>query len=144
MRVFLEFILAPLLTFFVVQSIKLATDGIKGNFDLKNIFTTYGGMPSSHTAVVTSLTTMVGYTAGLDSPVFVVSLIFSIIVITDAMVLRHHMDAKGRAIVKLIHLLPSDQQNDFPKLAIKLEHSLPQVLVGASIGFIITFLINLI
>ena len=136
-------ILAPLITLIIVQSIKLATDRIKGNFNMKNILTAYGGMPSSHTAVVISLTTIVGYTAGIKSPIFAVALIFSLIVITDALVLRGYIDHQGAAVANLIRRLPADEQKKFPYLyATKIKHTIPQVLIGAVIGFCISTIIH--
>lgn len=142
MSIAAEIILTPLITLFVVQAIKLATDGIKGNFSLKNIFITYGGMPSSHTAIVCSLSAIVAYQEGLNSVSFGIALIFSLIVITDAMRLRRYIDAQGKAINKLIGRLPENEQKDFSLLATKIEHTLPQVLVGASIGVLIASLVH--
>lgn len=139
----LEIILAPILTLFFVQSIKLATDGIKGNFNLKNLLTAYGGMPSSHTAVVASLCTMVAYKAGIDSAAFAVAVIFSAIVVTDALVLRKFIDQNSRVVQKLVNKLPAAEQKDFPTIITKLQHTLPQVTVGAILGFAIAFIINL-
>ena len=45
------YLIIPLIVVIGSQAIKLATDGIRGNFDLRNFFITYGGMPSSHTAL---------------------------------------------------------------------------------------------
>ena len=43
------------------------------------LFTSTGGMPSSHSAAVTALTTAIAFETGLGSPLFAVSAIFSII-----------------------------------------------------------------
>lgn len=48
------------------------------------LFTSTGGMPSSHSAAVTALTTAVAFETGLGSPLFAVSAIFAIIVMFDA------------------------------------------------------------
>ena len=48
------------------------------------IFTTTGGMPSSHTAGVIALSTSVGLIEGFDSMLFAISLGFSLIVMQDA------------------------------------------------------------
>ncbi len=41
-------------------------------------------MPSSHSAVVTSLATMVGKSEGLNSPMFGIATIFAFVVMYDA------------------------------------------------------------
>ena len=142
MSVSYEVILAPILTLFVVQSIKLATDGIKGNFNLKNVLSVYGGMPSSHTAVVTSLTAMVGYTQGFECACFAISVIFSLVVIADAIMLRKYIDQNSRAVKMLVEKVPAEERDKFPKVVVNLRHTLPQVLVGALIGFAIATLIQ--
>jgi len=140
----LEIILAPILTLFVVQSIKLATDGIKGNFNLKSVLTSYGGMPSSHTAVVTSLCAMIGYKEGIESTAFGIAVIFSLIIITDTLVLRKFIDQNSQVVKQLVQKLPPQDQQEFPSIITKLQHTLPQVGVGALIGFVIASLIQLI
>jgi len=144
MNLSVEIVLAPILTLFVVQSIKLATDGIKGNFNLKNILSTYGGMPSTHTAVVISLCTMIAYKEGHASAAFAIAIIFSLIVITDTMVLRRFIDKNSQVVKKLVDKLPASEREEFPPLATKLQHTFPQVLVGGFIGFVISSLIYLI
>lgn len=140
----LEIIIAPILTMIAVQTIKLATDGIKGNLNFKNILTTYGGMPSSHSAFVAALTTMVAYKEGVDTVAFSISVVFSLLVITDAMQLRKHIDQQGQAISKIISRLTTDEQKSLPQFKAKIEHTLPQILVGALLGFIIASLVNLV
>lgn len=138
----LEIIIAAAATFLVVQTIKLTTDKIKGNFNLKGILTSYGGMPSSHAALVTAITSMVAYREGADSAVFAVALVFSLIVITDALVLRLHIDIQGRSIKRLIEKLPENERSSFSNIRSGLQHTIPQVVVGIIIGFSIASLIQ--
>jgi uncharacterized protein len=144
MSLWFKIILAPLISMIIVQSIKLATDGIKGNFTIRDLLTAYGGMPSSHTAVVVSLSTMVAYRAGIESAAFAIAVVFSVIVISDAMTLRRVIDGNSKSIHKLITNLPQSQQQGYPVLPRNIEHTFPQVLVGGLIGFIIAFIINLL
>ncbi len=51
--------------------------------------TSTGGMPSSHSAAVSALTTAIAYEAGLGSPLFAVSAIFAVIVMFDATGIRY-------------------------------------------------------
>ena len=44
-----------------------------------------GGMPSSHSSAVTALATSIGFTEGLDSPLFISMFFFSLLVIRDAL-----------------------------------------------------------
>ncbi|MFZ6035874.1 MAG: divergent PAP2 family protein [Patescibacteria group bacterium] len=143
MAIWIELIGAPILTMIVVQAIKLATDGIKGNFTIKSLLTTYGGMPSGHSAYVTALTASVGFNYGLETPVFAVAAVFSLLVITDAMYLRRRIDLVAKAANHIMATLPADQRNRFTKLESKIEHTPAQVVVGALCGFIIAYLVHL-
>ena len=55
-----SYIIIPLIVGITSQVLKLLTDSVRGNFDLKNLLISYGGMPRAHTALATSITTLVG------------------------------------------------------------------------------------
>lgn len=139
-----EIILTPLLTLVVVQALKLAFDGIKGNFNFKNLVNTYGGMPSSHTAFVVSLCTIVGYRYGPSSGLFAVCIVFSLLIISDALIFRRHVSHYGQTLLKLVNKLPEQEKRGLPLIDKELGHSLLQVLVGAAVGFIVAFIIQLL
>ncbi|MEQ6390239.1 divergent PAP2 family protein [Bacillaceae bacterium S4-13-58] len=61
-----------------------------------------GGMPSSHSAAVTALTTSIGFENGVDSPLFAVSTIFAIIVMFDATGVRRHAGEQAIVINRLV------------------------------------------
>ena len=118
-----SYLIIPIIAVITSQAIKLLTDGIRGNFDLKNMLMTYGGMPSSHTAFAVSISTLVGLRLGFDSAVFAVALIFTLIVVRDAVTFRRILgEQRGQ----------------------KLGHSLPEVLAGAVWGIALTYFLNLI
>lgn len=144
MKSWIEIIIAPIVTMFIVQAIKLATDGVKGNFNIKNFLTTYGGMPSGHAAYVTAVSAAVALTQGVENPLFAVAVIFSLLVITDAMFLRRRIDIVARVANQLISQLPQSEQNGFTTIKAKIEHTFPQVLVGVGSGIIIASLIHII
>ena len=75
-----KFLYVPLIVWFGIQVFKVITELVKTKkFNFKRIMGA-GGMPSSHTGVVTCLAAMVGKSQGFDTPIFAVSLIFSMIV----------------------------------------------------------------
>ena len=55
-----------------------------------------GGMPSSHSSTTAALTTSLGFIEGMDSPIFISMLFFSMLVIRDALGVRR--SAPGAAI----------------------------------------------
>ena len=74
----------PLIIWFVVQSLKVVTDIVTHKrFSVKRLWGS-GGMPSSHSALVMSVSTIAALVRGLDSLEFAACLIFSTIVMYDA------------------------------------------------------------
>jgi uncharacterized protein len=96
-----------------------------------------GGMPSSHSAVVTSLATASGFIYGIDSPVFIVSLFYGFLFIRDALGVRRATGLQAVAINQLITRLSKKD-----KLKVKMVkeihgHKFSEVAVGILLGFFI-------
>ncbi|MGE7920303.1 divergent PAP2 family protein [Viridibacillus sp. NPDC093762] len=66
-----------------------------------SLFTSTGGMPSSHSAAVSALTTAIGFESGLDSPLFAASTVFAIIVMFDATGIRYQAGQQAIIINQL-------------------------------------------
>lgn len=62
-----------------------------------------GGMPSVHSALVTSLTTSVGIKYSITSDLFLICLVFSCIIIYDAINVRFEAGQHAKALNKLTH-----------------------------------------
>ena len=66
-----------IIAWFSVQVFKFLADAIiHRKFNFKRLVET-GGMPSSHSAVVTSLMTLIALNYGIDSPYFALSFVFA-------------------------------------------------------------------
>ena len=102
----------------------------------KTIITESGGMPSSHSAVVIAVTTLIMMKEGLASPIFGLALTFAMIVIYDSMNVRYSTGQQSIAINKII-----DQQKlKVPKLRVVKGHTPFEVAVGSSLGLIIGYI----
>lgn len=121
----------------VTQAAKVAVEGAKGNFNWSHI-TSYGGMPSSHAALVTSLAYVVGLGRGFFSPEFAIAIVVMIITLRDAMGLRYQLGVHGRIINHLIKELPDRQEYQFPVLGERYGHTPFEVLAGIVAGLICT------
>ncbi|MGV8162155.1 MAG: divergent PAP2 family protein [Candidatus Nanoarchaeia archaeon] len=93
-----------------------------------------GGMPSSHSALVASLSTAIYVVEGLSS-VFYLSLIITIIIMSDAIRVRKNLGEQGDSINKI---LMKFKQNP---IKVVHGHSGFQVLVGALWGVFVALLI---
>jgi hypothetical protein len=125
----------PLLVSLLTQIIKLGFDGVKGNFTWRHIFNDYGGMPSSHTAFVASVATIVAYFDGVLSTSFLLAISFALIVIRDAMGLRRYIGKSHELLNILVKKTPLLRKK-FQFMPIG--HTPLEVLVGAFVGFGLT------
>jgi uncharacterized protein len=97
-------------------------------------FVNVGGMPSSHTATVTALTTSVGLDQGFGAPLFVVTLFFTIIIVFDATGFRRSVGRQAGILntimddVYMGHRVPEERLREL------LGHTPVQVIAGGIIG----------
>lgn len=128
-----EFWLA-LMVGFVVQGYKgFAHYFATRRWNLRRFVET-GGMPSSHSASVAALSTAVGLHQGFGTPLFGVTLYFSLIVMYDAAGLRR---AAGRQATLLNRLIEENWEHrdvEAHRLMELLGHTPLEVLVGALLG----------
>lgn len=145
-------LIAALFGIIFAQFIKIPiTFLVTGKLDWK-LFTSTGGMPSSHSAAVTALSTAIAFETGLGSPLFAVSAILSIIVMFDATGVR--FQAGQQAVI--INKMRSDFQTfvnqskgwtqkrneqKIEELKTLLGHKPSEVFMGAITGIVISILI---
>lgn len=139
MRDFLEnkFLIVPFIVWCCIQLFKFITDFVinrKPNF--RRLFGA-GGMPSSHSAVVATLTTLIGKEYGLGNGIFAVSFIFSLIVMYDAAGVRRAAGKQATILNKLVENYPNSNVIVTEKLVEVLGHTPFQVLIGAVIGILV-------
>ncbi len=131
-----KYIYIPLLSWIGIQTFKLVYDLVTTKkFNFKRILGA-GGMPSSHSAVVMSLTTLIGKNYGLDSAIFAVSLIFSFVVMYDAAGVRRAAGKQASILNKIVETPGLSGVEVSERLAEALGHTPLQVFVGAIIGII--------
>jgi uncharacterized protein len=132
----------PLLIWFAVQFWKFLSPLIsRHEFDLSLLGAT-GGMPSSHSALVTALAVSVGINTGFDSPLFAVSAILATIVMSDAAGVRQAAGKQAQKINLIVEELLNGHPLNEDHLRELLGHTPLQVAVGSLIGFIGAILLN--
>lgn len=131
-------ILAPLIAWFITQTIKVVIATIKEKkFDF-SLYLIPGGFPSSHSASVTALSVVVGVLVGLDSIIFAVTLAFTIFVLYDASVLRRAAQKQAQSLNDLIQFINIKEMEPLREV---LGHSWLEVLAGSIIGIATGFLV---
>jgi acid phosphatase family membrane protein YuiD len=142
MNVFLQIVTnktlyLPLLVWFFIQASKVIVDLIKTKkFNFKRIMGA-GGMPSSHSAVVCCLATLLGKEYGFDSATFGLSVIFAFVVMYDAAGVRRAAGKQAKLLNKIIETPGLSTVQVQEKLVEVLGHTPMQVIVGAIIGIIV-------
>ena len=94
-----------------------------------------GGMPSSHSALITGATSGIGYELGFDSPIFALAVAVALIVMYDASGVRKSAGVQAAEINKLSKKL--DPQSEL-LLKETLGHTKIEVMVGSFLGPLIT------
>lgn len=129
-------IYVPLLLWLCIQTFKVICDLIKTKqFNFKRIMGA-GGMPSSHSAVVTSLATLIGRSSGFNSEIFALATIFAVVVMYDAAGVRRAAGKQARLLNKIVNTPGLTNVQVKEKLTEVLGHSPKEVFVGAVIGII--------
>ena len=99
-----------------------------------DLFLANGGMPSSHTATVTTLALAIGYSEGFASPVFSLVLIFSIFVIMEATGLRQEVGKQAEFLNDLLESATAKERFDGRRLSEFVGHTWAEVLGGFVFG----------
>lgn len=136
-----KYIIIPIISIVVAQVIKTLIETIQTKkFSLERLVNGAGGMPSTHTTAVVSLTTLIGLKENFTSPIFAVSLIFSLIVMYDAMGIRYETGKQAEVINVLIKKM--NIKESYKILKEKIGHKPIEVFGGILTGIIISVLLN--
>ncbi len=116
--------LIPVVVWLLSEVAKVITEKIRTGMWVHRVFQP-GGMPSSHSAFVTSLVIVVGRKIGLDSVEFAITFVFACIVYYDAVVTRRVQGEQGKVLNRL---------QQWKKFSERMGHSLFEVLGGIIFG----------
>ena len=105
-----------------------------GKFRFGIMFET-GGMPSSHSALITGATSGIGFQLGFDSPIFALAIAVSLIVMYDASGVRKSAGIQAIEINKISRKLDPKSEVDLKE---NLGHTKFEVIVGSLLGPLIT------
>ena len=131
-----KYIYIPFLLWFGIQLFKLIYDLVTTKkFNFKRIMGA-GGMPSSHSAVVVGLATLIGKYEGVGTPLFALSFIVAFVVMYDACGVRRAAGKQAALLNKLVETPGLTGIQVSEKLVEVLGHTPVQVIVGALIGVV--------
>lgn len=125
---------AALAGWFIAQLIKtLITLRKERKFNLGHLVAS-GGMPSSHSALVTGLATAVARVNGLNSSLFALAAVFAGVVMYDAAGVRLAASRQARILNKMLDDLFHERGLREERLRELIGHTPIQVFAGALIG----------
>ena len=120
--------LVPLLAMVLSEAAKIVVEYARTGKWSQGVFQP-GGMPSSHSAFVTSLLIVIARKLGVESAEFAIAFVFACVVWYDAISLR-------RSVGQQAELLNRLQQ--FQRLRERVGHSSKEVLAGIAFGALVT------
>lgn len=129
-------ITVPVFAWFLAQLLKVINVLLTSKRIDFTRFIGSGGMPSSHSAFIVSLATVVGKIEGMNSAEFGIAIAVSLIVMYDAAGVRRAAGKQAKVLNQLVHS-HNDKLNFDEKLKELLGHSPFEVFMGALLGILI-------
>jgi len=126
------YLITPFAAWLTAGSLKFAINSLRAGRGAVGLIG-YGGMPSNHSAIVTSMTVLIALREGIAHPAFGVALTLAFIVMMDAASLRRQVGIHARALNRL-----GSRRLDGSALRERIGHSRAEIaggiLTGAAVG----------
>ena len=135
-------LLACISSWFCAQFIKTVISILYGRIHslselVDNLIWKTGGPPSSHSALVASLSTTLGFRNGISSDIFILSLCFFMVTIRDAVGVRRSNGIQAQKINEIGRLLNKKDIIDYKPIREVNGHTPMEVTIGCLLGFFI-------
>lgn len=130
------FLITAVSSWAIAQILKAGINAVlQKKFSLERLFGD-GGMPSGHSATVSSLVVVTALTYGTDSFAFAISAILAIIVCHDAMGVRQETGKQAVLLNEIVKSFSILTENTLPEVKLKefVGHTPMQVLAGILLG----------
>jgi acid phosphatase family membrane protein YuiD len=132
----LIYLVTPVLTWMIVGPIKFLINSARQRRWAFNLVGN-GGFPSNHSAVVTSMATLIGLREGMGHPAFGVAVTVAFIVMIDANSLRQHVGRQAAAINRI-----ATGSDGHVTLRERMGHTLVEIGGGIATGIAMGFLVH--
>jgi acid phosphatase family membrane protein YuiD len=127
-------LIAGLVSWWIGQTIKVPIEYLRTHSWNWALLFSAGGMPSTHSALMSSITLSIGLFDGFNTPLFALAFAVSMVVMYDATGIRRQAGMHAQKINVLINELFSGQSISDEQLKEVLGHSPFQVLMGIILG----------
>jgi len=130
----IDYAITPLVAWLAAGSSKFLINSIKARqWAFGQIG--YGGLPSNHSAIVSSAAAMVFFKEGIDHPAFGIAVALMFIVILDASSLRQQIGRHATAINRL------NRHHETPALRERIGHTRLEIVAGIGVGILTAWMI---
>jgi uncharacterized protein len=136
--------IAGLISWFIGQTLKVPIEYLRTRSWNWALLFSAGGMPSTHSALMSSITLSIGLFEGFNTTLFALAFALSMVVMYDATGIRRQAGIHAQKINILVNELFSGQPISEEQLKEVLGHSPLQVLMGLILGSTISLIIWLI
>ncbi len=102
-------------------------------WDLMHFFEA-AGMPSTHSAMSSAMTLSIGIKNGFESTFFAIAVVFTIIVMYDAMGVRFAAGQQATVLNKIIEDIYSEKISEKEKMKELIGHTPIEVFAGGTLG----------
>src|SRR5574339_610600 len=130
-------LIAGLVAWAVAQLLKMPLDYIRSHHWNWSLLLTTGGMPSSHSALVTATTLAVGLYYGFDNPTFALGVVITMIVTYDAAGVRQQAGIHAQRINVIVAELLQGHPINERDLREVLGHTPLEVVGGILLGLVV-------
>lgn len=127
----LSYALTPFLAWLVAGVLKFIINSVKAG-QLAFGLIGYGGLPSNHSAIVSSVAALVAFKEGMDHPAFGVALALAFVVMLDANSLRRQVGKHAEAINRL-----NVNNPDLIPLRERMGHTPLEIAAGIAVGVVV-------
>lgn len=134
----LSYALTPFLAWLAAGTLKFLINSLKTK-KLAFSLIGYGGLPSNHSAIVSSIPVLIALKEGITQPCFGVALTLAFIVILDASSLRRQIGKQAIAINQLTPPAPHTR-----KLRERVGHTPIEILAGILVGAAVSVAVYLV
>ncbi|MBQ8235040.1 MAG: divergent PAP2 family protein [Bacilli bacterium] len=134
-----KYLIVALSTLVICQVIKFIIESFRDKkIIIRRLLNGSGGMPSSHSALTSSLTSFIFLSEGGNSPLFAISLVFTMIVLYDSVNVRKESELHAYTINRLVDSL--NKGNDYDRLNEEIGHEVFEVVAGVTLGILTSLL----
>jgi len=132
-----KYALIPMIAWFVAGILKFSINYIRFRSQAVNLIGN-GGFPSNHTTIVSSIVFLVGFSEGIEAPVFGLGVAMLMITVIDALGIRRAVGKQAGVINR--YIFPGNTLE--PALRERQGHTPVEVFGGLVLGFMVAYILK--